>query len=173
MRIRSSHRSIRPAAVTTVTVAGILALGLAGCAAAPAPAVVTATVVVTQTPTPSPTPTPTPTPTLAADVPLVPNPPKGSDPTTTPNAAAIPVAPLPAGPASDLGATAGAAGSAAADGAGALMSYTVVEGDDFFAIAQRFDVPVQQLLRMNPSVSGLGEDIYINDVINLDWTTTR
>jgi LysM repeat protein len=174
MRNRSSHHVIRPAGATLAALAaGSLALGLAGCAAAPAPVVVTATVVVTQTPTPTPTPPPTPTPTPAADVPLIPNPPLGAAPSATPNAAATPVAPIPEGPATDLGATAGAEGSAVSNGAGALLTYTVVEGDDFFAIAQRFDVPVQQLLRMNPSVPGLGEDIYINDVINLDWTTKR
>jgi len=31
---------------------------------------------------------------------------------------------------------------------------------------------MQQLLRMNPKVSGLGEDIYLRQVINLDWTKT-
>jgi LysM repeat protein len=141
----------------------LLPLGLAGCAGAPAP-VVTATVTVTPTPTPTPTPTATPTPVPEAAV--VP------DPTITPNADAVPVGPLPEGPATDLGATAGATGAPITDGAGAPVSYTVLEGDDFFAIAQRFNVPMQQLLRMNPSVSGLGENIYIRDVINLDWTTT-
>jgi len=173
MRIRSSKHSFRPAGpLSAIVVSGILVLGLAGCAAAPAPIVVTATVIVTPTPTPTPTPTATPTPT-PVDVPLIPNPPKGAAPVTTPNAAATPVAPIPEGPATDLGATAGAQGSAVSNGAGALLTYKVVEGDDFFAIAQRFDIPVQQLLRMNPSVPGLGEDIYINDVINLDWTTKR
>ncbi|HSP53373.1 MAG TPA: LysM domain-containing protein, partial [Cryobacterium sp.] len=143
----------------------LLPLGLAGCAAAPAPAV-TATVTVTPTPSPTPTPTPPPTPAPVPEAAVVPN------PTITPNAEAVPVGPLPEGPATDLGATAGATGAPATDGAGAPVSYTVLEGDDFFAIAQRFNVPMQQLLRMNPSVSGLGEDIYIRDVINLDWTTT-
>ena len=147
----------------------LLALGLAGCAAAPAPTV-TATVTVTPTPSPppsaTPTPTPTPTPTSKPGAAVTPN------PTITPNAEAVPVGPLPEGPATDLGATAGATGAPVTDGAGAPVSYTVLEGDDFFAIAQRFNVPMQQLLRMNPSVSGLGEDIYIRDVINLDWTTT-
>ena len=143
----------------------LLPLGLAGCAAAPAPAV-TATVTVTPTPSPTPTPTPTPTPAPVPEAAVVPN------PTITPNAEAVPVGPLPEGPATDLGATAGATGAPVTDGAGAPVSYTVLEGDDFFAIAQRFNVPMQQLLRMNPSVSGLGEDIYIRDVINLDWTTT-
>ncbi|TFC31613.1 LysM domain-containing protein [Cryobacterium sp. TMT2-18-3] len=138
-------------------------LGLTGCAGAPAP-VVTATV--TFTPTPTATPTPTPTPSPEPEAPVVPN------PTITPNADAVPVEPLPEGPAVDLGASTGATGAPVTDGAGAPTSYSVLEGDDFFAIAQRFDLPVQQLLRMNPSVSGLGENIYIRDVINLDWTTT-
>ena len=139
----------------------LLPLGLTGCAGAPAP-VVTATVTLTPTPTATPTPTPTPEP----EAPVVPN------PTITPNAEAVPVEPLPEGPAVDLGASTGATGAPVTDGTGAPTSYSVLEGDDFFAIAQRFDLPVQQLLRMNPSVSGLGENIYIRDVINLDWTTT-
>ncbi|MBC7442504.1 MAG: LysM peptidoglycan-binding domain-containing protein [Ramlibacter sp.] len=156
-------RKNRPAAGRIgVTIAAAAILLLSGCAGAPAP-VVTATVTVTPTPTLTPTPTPTP-----SAAPVAPAP----DPTITPNAEAGPAEPLPEGPANDLGSTAGALGAASRDGSGNLLSYTVVEGDDFFAIAQRFDVPVQQLLRMNPSVSGLGEDIYIRDVINLDWTTT-
>lgn len=161
----NSARPISVRARSRVALAALLLLplGLAGCAVAPAP-VVTATVTVT--PTPSATPTPTPTPTPVPDAAVLP------DPTITPNAEAVPVEPLPEGPATDLGATAGATGAPVTDGAGAPLSYTVLEGDDFFAIAQRFNVPMQQLLRMNPSVSGLGEDIYIRDVINLDWTTT-
>jgi hypothetical protein len=97
----------------------------------------------------------------------VPNPPVGQ---VVPNAPAPLVEP---GPAADLGATSGARGRTTSDGSGNLLAYTVVEGDTFFDIAQRFDVPVQQFLHMNPSVPGLGEDIYINQVINLDWTTKR
>jgi LysM repeat protein len=48
----------------------------------------------------------------------------------------------------------------------------VIEGDTFFDIAQRFNVPVQQLLKMNPKVAGLGEAIYLKQNINLDWTIT-
>lgn len=157
--------SARIRARVLLTALMLLPLGLFGCAGATAP-VVTATVTVTPTPSPTPTPTPTPTPMPEPEAEVVPN------PTITPNADAVPVGPLPEGPATDLGATTGATGTPATDGAGGPVSYTVLEGDDFFAIAQRFDVPVQQLLRMNPSVSGLGEDIYIRDVINLDWTTT-
>lgn len=86
----------------------------------------------------------------------------------------MPNAPAPVvepGPAFDLGAAPGAEGNATSDGEGNLLRYTVVSGDTFFDIAQRFDVPVQQFLHMNPSVPGLGEDIYINQVINLDWNT--
>lgn len=158
-RPTSARTRVRVALATLL----LLPLGLAGCAGAPAP-VVTATGTVT--PAPSPTPTPTPTPTSVPEAEVVPN------PTITPNAEAVPAEPLPEGPAVDLGATAGARGAPITDEAGAPISYTVLEGDDFFAIAQRFNVPMQQLLRMNPSVSGLGEDIYIRDVINLDWTTT-
>lgn len=145
---------------------------LAGCAGEPAP-VVTVTYTPTAAPTPSATPSPTPTPTVepepvAEAVPepeLIPNP---QVPTIVPNAQPEP---LPQGPAMDLGATAGARGSAVANGAGALITYRVVEGDSFFDIAQRFNVPVQLMLTMNPSVPGLGESIYINQTINLDWTT--
>lgn len=80
--------------------------------------------------------------------------------------------PLPEGPAVDRGAIPGARGAATADRAGALLTYTVIEGDSFFDIAQRFNIPVQRMLRMNPSVPGLGETIYIDQTINLDWTTT-
>ncbi|WEO76240.1 LysM domain-containing protein [Cryobacterium sp. SO2] len=52
------------------------------------------------------------------------------------------------------------------------ISYKVIENDSFFDIAQRFNIPMQQLLKMNPKVSGVGENIYIRQVINLDWTKT-
>lgn len=152
-----------PHRCTGVAVATVLLLGLTGCTGAPAPAV---TATVTITPTPSATPTPTPTPAPTEEATLIPNP---VVPTTTPNA--VPE-PLPEGPAVDLGAIPGARGAATADGAGALLTYTVVEGDSFFDIAQRFNIPQQRMLRMNPSVPGLGENIYINQTINLDWTTT-
>ncbi|MCU1443524.1 MAG: hypothetical protein JWQ59_1674 [Cryobacterium sp.] len=160
-----------PHRVLSAGAASALVLGLAACSGAPAPAA-TATVTVTPTavpkPKPTPTPTVTPTPSPVAEEPvLVPNPPVGE---VVPNAPAPLVAP---GPAVDLGPTPGAQGAAMADGSGNLLTYTVVEGDTFFDIAQRFDVPVQQFLHMNPSVPGLGEDIYIKQVINLDWTTKR
>ncbi len=133
----------------------------------------TATVTVTPEPVAVPSPTPTPTPTTPPpapapeEPPLVPNPPAGG---VVPNAPA-PV--YPPGPAEDLGETPGARGTPTSDGSGNLQTYTVVEGDTFFDIAQRFNVPVQQFLQMNPSVPGLGETIYINQVLNLDWTKKR
>ncbi|WP_105035748.1 LysM peptidoglycan-binding domain-containing protein [Cryobacterium aureum] len=149
-----------------IIVAALLLVTVAGCAGEPAPAVtVTITPTVTPTPTPSPTPTPTPVPT--EEPALIPNP---TVPDLVPNAEPVP---LPQGPATDLGSTPGARGTTTADGAGALLTYTVVEGDAFFDIAQRFNIPVQLLLTMNPSVPGLGENIYIKQIINLDWTTTR
>ncbi|MFT2815630.1 LysM peptidoglycan-binding domain-containing protein [Leifsonia sp. A12D58] len=158
----------------TALAASALLFTLAGCASEPTP-VVTATMTVTPTPKPTPTatPTPTPEPTVEpAPAPveepeLVPNPPVGE---VVPNAPAPLVEP---GPAVELGAIPGASGSTTTDGSGNLLTYTVVSGDSFFDIAQRFDVPVQQMLHMNPSVPGLGENIYINQVINLDWTTKR
>jgi cell envelope opacity-associated protein A len=146
----------------TVAVFAVAALVLSGCATAPAP-VVTQTIVITPTPTPTPTPTATPTPTTPPVAepepdPLVPN-------------ADVPDVPLPEGPAYDNGAVPGAEAAPVRDDAGNLVSYTVIEGDTFFDIAQRFDLPMQQLLRMNPSVSGLGENIRLRQVINLDWTT--
>lgn len=154
-----------------ITVAATaLLMALSGCAGTPTPAV-TVTFTPTATPTPTPTATPTPTPTATAEpVPeaeLVPNP---EVPDLVPNAEPVP---LPQGPAVDLGSTPGARGSAVANAAGALLTYTVVEGDAFFDIAQRFNIPVQLLLTMNPSVPGLGERIYLQQIINLDWTTTR
>ena len=143
-------------------------MAVAGCAGEPAPAVtVTITPTVPPKPTPSPTPTPTPTPVPTEEPALIPNP---TVPDLVPNAEPVP---LPQGPAADQGSTPGARGTTTADGAGALITYTVVEGDAFFDIAQRFNVPVQLMLTMNPSVPGLGENIYIKQIINLDWTTTR
>lgn len=116
---------------------------------------------------PSATPTPTVEPAPVEEPELVPNPAVGQP---IPNAPAPIVEP---GPAVDLGEAPGARGSTTSNGDGGLSTYTVVEGDTFFDIAQRFDVPVQQFLHMNPSVPGLGEDIYLKQVINLDWTTKR
>lgn len=81
--------------------------------------------------------------------------------------------PLPQGPADDQGSRPGARGTTTSNGSGALLTYTVIEGDAFFDIAQRFNIPVQLMLTMNPSVPGLGENIYIKQIINLDWTAKR
>jgi hypothetical protein len=64
--------------------------------------------------------------------------------------------------ATDFGATAGARGATTSDGTAICVpTRWPREGDTLFDIAQRFDRPVQQFLHMNPSVQGLGEDIYI------------
>lgn len=150
-----------------IAVAAALLVTLAGCAGEPAPAVtVTITPTVTPTPTPTPTPSPTPTPTSTEEAALIPNP---EVPDLVPNAEPVP---LPQGPAVDLGSTPGARGTTVSGESGALLTYSVIEGDAFFDIAQRFNIPVQLLLTMNPSVPGLGENIYIKQKINLDWTTT-
>nr|AGU10307.1 LysM domain [uncultured organism] len=150
-------------AVAMAASSGVALLLLTACAAEPAPAVtITApapTVVVTVTPTPTPTPTPVVAP--PAPAPTI-------DP--VPNASAPEVV---EGPAVDLGSAPASRGSTTADADGNLLTYTVVSGDAFFDIAQRFDVPQQQLLRMNPSIPDFGETLYIGQVINLDWTTTR
>ncbi|MDQ0894182.1 LysM peptidoglycan-binding domain-containing protein [Agromyces ramosus] len=139
---------------------GLAALLLSGCVpeAAPPPPPVTITATVTATPTPAPVSTP-------------PAPP-AAEPAPPP---AVPNAPAPVvewGPAYDTGPREGATGTPVLDGAGVPSSYTVVEGDHFFDIAQRFELPQQQLLRMNPQIHDFGETVYIGDVINLDWTKT-
>lgn len=151
-------------------VALVVAAGLAGCATpSPTP---TVTVTVFATATPTPTPTATPTPTVTAALPqstatvFVPVP--EATVTLTPNA--VPEIPETAF-ATDNGPVPGANGEPTLDGAGAIVSYTVVQGDTFFDIAQRFGIPVQQLLRMNPKVAGAGEAVYIGSVVNLDAST--
>lgn len=137
------------------------ALLLSGCVAAPTPPPVTVVATVTATPKPKPTPTPT------AAPPVEPAPAPAPEP--------VPNAPAPVyepGPAVDLGARDGANGTPSLDGSGMPISYVVVSGDSFFDIAQRFDLPQQQMLRMNPQVHDFGENVYIGDVINLDWTKT-
>ena len=147
---------------TAATSATLMTLLLSGCVAAPIPTPppVTVTATVTATPTPTPTPTPEVAPPPAPQ-PVAPEP--------------VPNAPAPAvewGPAYDTGTRPGATGTPVLDGAGVPASYTVVEGDSFFDIAQRFELPQQQLLRMNPQIHDFGETVYIGDVINLDWTKT-
>jgi nucleoid-associated protein YgaU len=136
---------------------------LSGCVAAPAPAPVTITATATVTATPTPTP--------EAAPPAPPPPPVEPAPAPDP----VPNAPAPVvewGPAYDTGAIPGANGTPSLDGDGVPSSYVVVSGDSFFDIAQRFELPQQQLLRMNPQIHDFGEAVYIGDVINLDWTKT-
>ncbi|PPF26398.1 MULTISPECIES: LysM domain-containing protein [unclassified Rathayibacter] len=155
---------MRRTVIGATALAGVLAL--AGCSApAPAPTV-TVTVFATATPTPVPDPTvtaalPQATATVFAPVPE-------ATVTFTPNA--TPDIPETAF-AVDYGAVPGANGEPTRDGEGDIVSYTVVQGDTFFDIAQRFGIPVQQLLRMNPTIAGAGEAVYINAVINLDAST--
>ncbi|WP_394553890.1 LysM peptidoglycan-binding domain-containing protein [Agromyces sp. MMS24-JH15] len=149
------------ARVRTALVLPLLVLPLAACwgGTSEPPA---ATVVVTVT-APPPTPTPTPTP-------VVPPP---ADPVPAPAPDPVPNAPAPVvepGPAVDTGPIAGANGPVVVDGNGMPIRYTVVAQDSFFDIAQRFDLPQQQLLRMNPQIHDFGEAVYIGDEINLDWT---
>jgi hypothetical protein len=142
--------------------AGATALMLSGCVAAPIPTPPPVTVTATVTATPTPT--------------AAPPPPPAAEPAPPPAPEPVPNAPAPEvewGPAFDTGARPGASGTPVFDGAGVLSSYTVVEGDSFFDIAQRFELPQQQLLRMNPQVHDFGETVYIGDVINLDWTKTE
>lgn len=118
------------------------------------------TVVVTVTATPTPKPTPTSAPPAAA-------------PEPAPAPEPVPNAPAPVyepGPAYDTGPITGASGAATFDANGMPIRYTVMEGDSFFDIAQRFEVPQQLLLRMNPQIHDFGEAVYIGQQINLDWT---
>jgi len=147
------HRSILIALIPA-------SLLLAGCVQqSPLPA---ETVVVTVTATP--TPTAPVSPAAAAPEPV---------PAPAPAPAPVPNAPAPVpepGPAYDTGPTTGATGAATFDAEGMPIRYTVMEGDSFFDIAQRFEVPQQQLLRMNPQIHDFGETVYIGQQINLDWT---
>ncbi|OOB92420.1 hypothetical protein B0T42_00700 [Rathayibacter sp. VKM Ac-2630] len=139
-------------------------LALTGCAAPSPTPTVTVTVFAEATPTPDPTVTaalPQSTATVFVPQPEV-------TVTITPN----PVPDIPEiAYATDFGAAPGATGEPTTDSAREIVSYTVVAGDTFFDIAQRFGIPVQQLLRMNPDVAGAGEAVYIGRVINLDART--
>ena len=140
--------------------AGFAALLLSGCVAAPVPTPPPVTVTATVTATPTPTPEP---------------PSAAPAPAPAPAPEPVPNAPAPVvewGPAYDTGSRPGATGTPVLDGSGVPASYTVVAGDSFFDIAQRFELPQQQLLRMNPQIHDFGEAVYIGDVINLDWTKT-
>lgn len=133
---------------------GVLTL-LAGCAPPEvieaAPVTVTATVTTTATAT------------VTAEPP---------EPGAAPAPDPVPNAPAPVyewGPAVDDGPIPGASGTPELDGSGEPERYSVVEGDSFFDIAQRFNLPQQQLLRMNPQIHDYGETVYIGQVVNLDW----
>lgn len=149
---------------TLTTTGGAIAIvgGLTGLAACsepppvPPPVTVTATVFATVTVTPTP-------------------PAAAPDPSAPPAPDPVPNAPAPVvewGPAVDDGPRPGATGTPVLDAAGVPASYSVVAGDSFFDIAQRFNLPQQQLLRMNPQIYDFGETVYIGQVINLDWTKT-
>jgi hypothetical protein len=153
-------------AAAAAGVALLATLAFTGCGGAPAAPPATVFVTVEPTLEPSATPTPTPAPPVA-EAPVVEAPIAVE---IEPNAPAAPVEP---GPATDLGLVSGAMGPVTSAGDGALLTYTVVSGDAFFEIAQRFDLPQQQLLKMNPSIPSLGTEIYIGQIVNLDWTTTR
>jgi LysM repeat protein len=147
----------RPSVVVGGVIGAVATVAaLSGCIAQPAATPPPVTVFATVTATPEPPPVTTPPP-----EPVAPEP--------------VPNAPAPVvewGPAYDTGPRTGATGTPALDGNGVPASYVVVAGDSFFDIAQRFELPQQQLLRMNPQIHDFGETVYIGDVINLDWTTT-
>ncbi|QEO14380.1 LysM peptidoglycan-binding domain-containing protein [Agromyces intestinalis] len=155
-----SRRGIARSAWPLVASVVVLPL-LAGCAAPAQPPAQTVMVTVTATPTPTPTPAPVET-----------TPPPVAEPAPEPAPAPVPNDPAPVyepGPAYDNGPVPGANGPIETDGTGMPVLYTVVEADSFFDIAQRFDLPQQQLLRMNPQIHDFGETVYIGDKINLDW----
>ena len=133
---------------------------LAGCAppevVEAAPVTVTATVTATATVTVTPAPPP-------------------ADPAAPPPPDPVPNAPAPVyewGPAIDDGPRPGASGAPELDETGEPERYVIVAGDSFFDVAQRFNLPQQQLLRMNPQIYDFGETVYIGQVLNLDWQKT-
>ena len=132
---------------------------LAGCAPPEVdeavPVTVTATVTTTATATVTVTPEPAP-----------------ADPAAPPAPDPVPNDPAPVyewGPAIDDGPRTGATGEPELDETGEPERYVIVAGDSFFDVAQRFNLPQQQLLRMNPQVHDFGETVYIGQVLNLDW----
>ena len=119
----------------------------------------------------APTVTVTATVTATATVTEAPAPP-ATDPAAPPPPAPSPNAPAPVyewGPAFDDGPRTGASGTPELDETGEPERYVIVAGDSFFDVAQRFNLPQQQLLRMNPQIHDFGETVYIGQVINLDW----
>jgi hypothetical protein len=98
--------------------------------------------------------------------------PPAADPAAPPPPEPSPNAPAPVyewGPAFDDGPRPGASGTPELDETGEPERYVIVAGDSFFDVAQRFNLPQQQLLRMNPQIHDFGETVYIGQVINLDW----
>ncbi|QTX05949.1 LysM peptidoglycan-binding domain-containing protein [Agromyces archimandritae] len=160
---RPVHRSALGGALALLAT-GAAALVLAACTAPEAPPAVTETVVVTETAfvtvTAEPPPAPEPDPAEAADP---------EAPAPSPNDAA-PV--YEWGAAYDNGPRPGANGAPEVDETGEPERYSVVSGDSFFDIAQRFDLPQQQLLRMNPQIYDYGDTVYIGQLLNLDWQKT-
>ncbi|GAA1057881.1 hypothetical protein GCM10017608_02830 [Agromyces luteolus] len=158
MRHRRPARPATLLAAGLLTLCGVLTL-LAGCAPPErieaAPVTVTATVTTTAT----------------ATMTVTAEPPTG-EPGTAPVPDPVPNAPAPVyewGPAVDDGPIPGATGTPELDAGGEPERYVIVAGDSFFDVAQRFNLPQQQLLRMNPQVHDFGETVYIGDVLNLDW----
>ena len=154
------HR--RPGTPATLLAVGLLALCgtltlLAGCAPTEiveaAPVTVTATITATATVTVTPAPPP-------------------ADPAAPPPPDPVPNAPAPVyewGPAIDDGPRPGASGTPELDETGEPERYAIVAGDSFFDVAQRLNLPQQQLLRMNPQIYDFGETVYIGQLLNLDW----
>lgn len=159
------HR--RPGTPATLLAAGLLTLCgtltlLAGCAPPEVVEAVTVTVTATVTAT------------ATATVTVTPAPPP-PDPAAPPPPDPVPNAPAPVyeqGPAIDDGPRPGATGTPELDATGEPERYVIVAGDSFFDVAQRFNLPQQQLLRMNPQIYDFGETVYIGQVLNLDWQKT-
>ena len=141
--------------------AGFAALLLSGCVAAPVPTPPPVTVTATVTAA------------AHADARAARRPPPSPNPRRRPSPCRTRRRRWSSGvPPTTPGPRPGATGTPVLDGSGVPASYTVVAGDSFFDIAQRFELPQQQLLRMNPQIHDFGETVYIGDLINLDWTKT-
>ncbi|QAY72510.1 LysM domain-containing protein [Agromyces protaetiae] len=156
-----TRRSALPAPAALLMTLAAVPLLLTGCF--PSEEKPVETVYVTVPAKPAPTTVQPVTPTVAPEPPA----PPAAEP-----APPVPNDPAPVyepGPAYDNGPVPGANGPTDVDGNGVPSIYTVVSGDSFFDIAQRFDLPQQQLLRMNPQIHDFGETVYIGDKINLDW----
>jgi len=71
--------------------------------------------------------------------------------------------------ATDTGEMAGAKGALSVDDSGAVVSYTVAQGDTLSSIAQRFGISVDDLFYLNPARAPGLEDpsAYTGEVLNL------